>query len=79
MFAVVAATVVGLTPAPYDLLTAHADLTAPVGSPLAAERTPRARVAALLVLTRLPDDLLFAKHRGNAFRQLLDKLSNEPV
>jgi multicomponent Na+:H+ antiporter subunit A len=28
-------------------------------------------VAALLVLTRLPDDLLFAKHRGNAFRAII--------
>src|SRR6478752_5077628 len=28
-------------------------------------------VAALLVLTRLPDDVLFAKHRGNGFRAVI--------
>jgi multicomponent Na+:H+ antiporter subunit A len=28
-------------------------------------------VAALLVITRLPDDVLFAKHRGNAFRAVI--------
>lgn len=53
MTAVVTAAFLTLAPSPYDLLTAHADLTAPVGSPVAADRTPRARVAALLVLHQL--------------------------
>ena len=53
MTAVLTAAFLTLAPSPYDILTAHADLTAPAGSPVAADRTPRTRVAALLVLHQL--------------------------
>lgn len=53
MYALVTAAAVSVAPTPLDLLTASADLHAPTGASPLAERSPRARVAALLALHQL--------------------------
>lgn len=53
MFAIVAATVLSIEPSTHDTLTAFADLSAEPGTPVAAERSPRARLAALAALHAL--------------------------
>lgn len=49
----VAATVLSLAPSPSDLMSAHADLHAPLGAPALAARSPRAKIALLLAMVQL--------------------------
>jgi hypothetical protein len=51
--AVITSTALPLVPTPSDSITAFHDLTSPVGSPVAAERSVRTRLAAILALHAL--------------------------
>lgn len=53
MTAVVIAAVLSVVPTPADSLTAFADLLAPVGTPPAADASPRSRLAAVTALHQL--------------------------
>jgi hypothetical protein len=53
MHAIIAATLLSVSPSPHDIIVAHADLTLPPAAAIQAVRTPRSRLAAILALRHL--------------------------